>query len=202
MPPLTGLLPGRSENDKRRIKQILQASAPFLQRRLLRFSFTFFFPEEAWCLRHSPWCETRRQTSGLGREGGQWPLSLPSFQEPIDQLPNVPMYFPPGVNSWTIFLSKLLPNLLGLVRRMANFRVSGGLRGHWSGISSITQALWLGGGGVVITLCKGTWQWQELATSRCSLGLLFIISFPYSTPKLLLCNSNHQTHFTLWSLKR
>lgn len=147
MPPLTGLLPGRSENDKRRIKQILQASAPFLQRRLLRFSFTFFFPEEAWCLRHSPWCETRRQTSGLGCEGGRWPLSLPSFQEPIDQLPNVPMYFPPGVNSWTIFLSKLLPNLLGLVRRMANFRVSSGLRGHRSGIFSITQALWLGGGG-------------------------------------------------------
>lgn len=57
------------------------------------------------------------------------------------------MYFPPGVNSWTIFLSKLLPNLLGLVRRMANFRVSGGLRGHRSGISSITHALWLGGGG-------------------------------------------------------
>lgn len=200
MPPLTGLLPGRSENDKRRIKQILQASAPFLQRQLLRFSFTFFFPEEAWCLRHSPWCETRRQTSGLGREGGQWPLSLPSFQEPIDQLPNVPMYFPPGVNSWTIFLSKLLPNLLGLVRRMANFRVSGGLRGHRSGISSITQALWLGGGGGHYPL-----QRDLTMTRACHLkvqsGSLIYYLLSIFHPKLLLCNSNHQTRFTLWSLK-
>lgn len=81
-------------------------------------------------------------------------LSLPSFQEPVDQLPNASMHFPPGVNSSTLFSSKLLPNLLDSVRRMANFRVSGGLRGHRSGISSITRSSGLG----VITLCKGTLQ--------------------------------------------
>lgn len=78
-----GLRPSSLENNTRRIKQTLHASAPFLQQHLLPFSFIFFFQKRLCLQGHSLWCEKRWTTDRwLGVEGGQWPLSLPSSRNP------------------------------------------------------------------------------------------------------------------------
>lgn len=102
-----GLRPSSLENNTRRIKQTLHASAPFLQQHLLPFSFIFFFPKKALSPRpfSMMWKEMdNRQVAG----GWRWTVAsfTAIFQEPIGPTPKCPMHFPPDINSWNFCLQR------------------------------------------------------------------------------------------------